>query len=387
MRPTPILFLSDNPAIPTGLARITKDLAVHVATMPEFRVGVLGRGGLSSSKLPFFNVAFDEKYGWAEDLIEGVWDDFAGSDTGVIMTVNDLSRLSWLTRPRMGGRLQEFLTSKRFQVWGYIPIDHYSVGMKLTGEMADTLLGFDRILAYTIFGKQVIERTLGVDGISWCPHGINGDVFKPRDKAAGRAILGVPMTDTLIGMVATNQMRKDWGTAFGAFAKIKKPGMKFWCHTDVPIRYWNMYALAQDFGVQNSVVFTYNGQFNSEQLSYCYSACDVTILPSLSEGWGFPITESLACGVPVIHGDYGGGVEQIPERDWLVGSVATRLDGQWNCIWPVWSPDDWGDKIEHVLANYGGGTHRGYCVNSIQHLYWKNLFPSAWKRWFLEGLK
>lgn len=386
MRPTPILFLSDNPALPTGLARITRDLALGVATLPEFRVGTMGRGGLGSSKLPFFNVAFDEQYQWGETLIEQVWSDFSGNVPGIIMTIWDLQRLDWFARPRMGGRLQEFLTSGRFQKWAYVPVDHYGVAQKLTSLSADTLLGFDRILAYSIFGKQVLERTLGRD-VDWIPHGINGDVFKPRDKAPGRAMLNVSMDDRVIGCVMTNQARKDWGTAFGAMAAVYKPGMKFWCHTDVPIRYWNMYALAQDFGLTNSLIFTFNGDYSSEQLSYLYSACDLTMLPSLGEGLGYPIVESLACGTPVIHGDYGGGVELVPDRDWLVGQVATRLDGPSNAVRPVWSPRDWADKIEHVLAEYADGTHRDYCVNSVSHLLWKNLWPATWKKWFLDGLK
>lgn len=347
----------------------------------------MGRGGNGSSKLPFPIYPVDERDQWGENLIEGIFNDFAGSEPGIIMTVMDLSRLDWLARPRMGGRLQEFLTSKRFQLWGYLPIDHYGVGMKLTSISADTLLGFDRILAYTIFGKQVIERTLGIEGVEWAPHGINGDVFKPRDKAPGRAMLGVSMTDTLIGCVMTNQARKDWATAIAAFAILKKPGMKLWCHTDVPIRYWNMYALAQDFGVENSLVVTYSGAYNSEQLSYCYSACDLTILPSLGEGFGYPLVESLACGVPVIHVNYAGGAEFVPERDWLIDMETSRLEGPWNCVRPVLDPRQWAAKIEHVLANYGNGTHRDYCVNSISHLHWKQLWPSVWSRWFMDGLK
>jgi glycosyltransferase involved in cell wall biosynthesis len=386
LKPIPILFLSDNPALPTGLARITKDLAVHVASLPEFRVGTLGRGGVSSSKLPFFNVAFDEAYQWGENYIEDVWNDFAGSQEGVLMTVWDMSRLGWFARPRMGGRLQEFLESKRFKKWAYVPVDHYGVAGKMTTECADTLRGFDRILAYTMFGKQVIEDTLGVEDVDWIPHGINGDVFQPRDKVPGRMALGVKPDELLIGCVMTNQERKDWGTAFAAMAQLKTTGRRFWVHTDVPIRAWNMYALAQDFGMGNSIVFTFNGEYSSEELSYLYSACDISFLPSLGEGFGYPIIESLACGVPVVHGNYGGGVELIPERDWLVSSVSTRLDGPWNCVRPVWNPQDWAKKLEWALTQYGDGSYRDTCTNAVSHLTWKNLWPAAWKKWFLDGI-
>lgn len=386
MKPTPILFLSDSPYLHTGLSRITKDLAVHVSSLPQFRVGCLGRGGIGTSKLPFATYSFDEMNGgWGEGHIEAAWDDFAGNERGIIMTVFDLSRLDWFTRPRMGGRLQEFLESGRIQKWGYIPIDHYGVGGKLTSICADTLLGYDRILAYTIFGKQVLEDTLGKP-VDWIPHGINGDAFAPRPQTAGRLMLGVRPDDKLIGCVMTNQARKDWGTAFAAMAILKTHDRKFWVHTDVPIRHWNMYALAKDFGLEQGVIFTFGGEYSSEQLSYLYSACNVTMLPSLGEGLGYPIIESLACGVPVVHTNYAGGVELIPERDWLVDSPVTRLDGQWNCVRPVLDPRKWAEKIEWVLNQYGDGSYKDYCVNSIQHLLWRNLWASCWSKFFLDGL-
>src|SRR6266571_4659649 len=132
MRPTPLLFLSDSPFLTTGLARITKDLACLVSTLPEFRVGCIGRGGIGTSKLPFATYSFSESDQWGETWIESVWEDFAGSSNGIIMTVWDLSRLNWLARPRMGGRLQEFLQSGRFKKWAYVPVDHYGIGGKLT---------------------------------------------------------------------------------------------------------------------------------------------------------------------------------------------------------------------------------------------------------------
>jgi glycosyltransferase involved in cell wall biosynthesis len=385
VRPIPLMITSDNPAIPTGLGRITKDLAVHVASLPEFRVATFGRGGMSSVKLPFAQYVYDETHQWGESFIESAWMDFAGQQNGVIMTIHDLSRLDWFARPRMDGPLGEFLRSNRFQRWAYVPVDHYGVSGKLTGMCADTLLGYDRILAYTMFGKQVLEQTLGRE-VDWIPHGFNGDVFKPRGRTGGRLRIGVREDELLIGCVMTNQGRKDWGTAFAAAAILARPGLKFWFHTDSMIRYWNMYALAVDFGLESHVVIT-NDSFTSEELSYLYSSCDVTFLPSLGEGFGFPIVESLACGVPVVHGNYGGGAELIPEKEWLVDPISMRLDTLWNCMRPVWNPETWAKQVEWALTQHGDGTYRDTCVNSVSHLQWKNLWPACWKKFFLDGAK
>lgn len=371
--------------MPTGLARITKDLAVHACSLPEFRVGSLGRGYPGSRKLPFYQACFPESDQWGEQILPTVWQDFAGNQAGVLMSIFDLSRLDWLSRPKMGGDLQDFLTSNAFQKWAYIPVDHYGVGGKLTAMAIDTALGFDRILAYTLFGKQILQDSLGRE-VDWIPHGINGDVFKPLDSVPGRTMLGVQPDEYLIGCVMTNQARKDWGTAFAVAARLGHTGWKFWFHTDTVVRYWNLFALAKDFGVERHVIITTNN-FSSEALAYLYNGCNCTFLPSLGEGFGYPIVESLACGVPVVHCRYGGGMELVPLADWLVESTATRLDTQWNCVRPVLSPDVWAEKLQWAVTQHGDGSFRDICVRSIEHLYWRNLWPSVWRKWFLDGLR
>jgi len=398
IKPIPILFLSDNPALPGGLSRITKDLAVLTSGLPQFRVGVMGRGCDVDIDLPFAQYPFHECDQWGEERIARNWANFSRGERGIIFTIWDPSRLGWFAKPRMGGRLQEFLTSDQFDRWGYFPVDSYGVGRKLTGQIADTLDGYTRILAYTLFGKDILERTMGLasePGLPWLPHGYNGDVFKPRGRVAGRSMLDVGMNDRLVGCVMTNQLRKDWGTAFGAMAHMKDlkqnwdKNLKFWCHTDSLDLNWDFRTLIDDFKLSGSVIITYTGQYNSEQLSYLYSACDVTMLPSLGEGFGFPLVESLACGVPVAHGNYGGGAELVRAADpaWLIEPVMERLEGRWNCIRPMFSHVEWAEKLTWMMdQTIGvGDVIRDQCTASVEHLKWTNLWP-VWKRWILEGI-
>lgn len=373
--------------MPTGLARITKDLAIHVASLPQFRVATMGRGVEVTSKLPFTQYPFPEEHQWGENHLQRNWEDFAGPDIGVIMTIWDPSRLDWYARPRMGGDTEKFLGSGRFQKWAYLPVDSFGVGGRLTGRVADTLQGFDRRLAYTAFGAQVVEATMG-QPCDWIPHGYNPAIFQPRDRVASRMTFGIKDEETLVGCVMTNQSRKDWATAFGAIAYLKNqtPLLKFWAHTDVYERYWNLLALIEDFHLEETAVITYSGQFTNEQLSYAYSACDVTMLPSLGEGFGYPIIESLACGVPCVHGNYGGGVEWIPDKSWIVPCETTRLDGMWNNVRPVWNPNAWANTLSAVLEESRDGMLKDVCTNAVEHLQWPKLWESAWKKWFLSGL-
>ena len=50
-----------------------------------------------------------------------------------------------------------------------------------------------------------------------------------------------------------------------------------------------------------------------------YTACDAFVAPSRAEGWGLPISEAMACGLPVIVTGYSGPTE-------FIGPYARRID-------------------------------------------------------------
>ncbi len=392
MNQIPILFLGDSPDLHGGLSRIGRDLASNLTRIPEFRVGYLGRNGYGSRKLPFMQYNYGRDLQWGEQILPRIWEDFAGDEKGIIMTVWDASRLFWFgcsewIPPGDGDEdLRNFLTSGRFQRWGYFAIDSTGPNDSLTVLSRETLKGYDRVLAYTGFGAGVMGNTLGRE-CEWIPHGINLNVFKPKDQKGARMAMGFGAQDIVIGCVGTNQPRKDWGLFFAAMADVRKrhSNLKLWCHVDVLERSqaWSIPALCNDFGFKGDVLVT---QFmTDEELSYYYSGCDLTLLPSLGEGFGYPIVESLACGTPVIHGNYGGGAEQVPHNGWLVEPREFRLETLHNCLRPVYRPEDWVDAVELALTGDHGFDEQA-CRASVDHLDWKNLWK-VWERWFKEGLE
>jgi glycosyltransferase involved in cell wall biosynthesis len=382
-RPTPILFLGDAPELPGGLSRIGRDLAVLVSSMPEYRVGYLGRGGVGSRRFPFQQYGFPESGQWGEDYLERAWNDFAGDERGVIFTVWDPSRLLWFARPEYmtDPELQAFLASGRFKRWGYFAVDSLGPGGRLSVELAAVLQGYDRRLFYTRFGRDAAQKTLGIED-DWIPHGMSLEAFQRRDRTAGRVALGVPKNKRLVGMVATNQPRKDWGLAMTAFADLAKWDhvWHFWCHTDVPVRAWSLPALIQDLGLGGRVTVSYH--MSDEELSYAYSACDLTVLPSLGEGFGYTVVESLACGTPVIVGSYGGQSELVQRDEWKVEPHAWRLETPYNCLRPVYRPEDW---MEAILKFFDCQCEVD-CRAMVEHLEWRLLFHSVWRKWFQAGV-
>lgn len=394
--PVPLLIISDSPTSGTGLGRITRDLATRIATrLPEFRVATLGYGGISSSQLPFHQYYIEGMENWVIPTLPDIWQDFAGADTsGAIMTIWDASRLLWFARPENCElpRLRKFLESKSFRKWGYFPIDATGPHDKLTSVLAHIIAGYDRILAYSDWAEDILRRTLvgpDVDKLSSLPHGLDASVFYPRPRQAARQGFGerigakerngswltIPHDTLMVGIIATNQVRKDFGLGIETVAEVAKQRKVFlWIHTDELERHWSIPALLNDFGLLNKTVVT-TFPLSDEHMALAYSACDVTLGIGNGEGYGFPIFESLACGTPCIHGNYGGAPEHMP-WEMTVSALTFRLEGPYNCQRAVYTPSKWAQR---VLSLYGRRTELP------DHLDW-NVLWKEWEIWFREGL-
>jgi glycosyltransferase involved in cell wall biosynthesis len=60
------------------------------------------------------------------------------------------------------------------------------------------------------------------------------------------------------------------------------------------------------------------GYARHDQLPGIYGAAELVVLPSLYEGFGLPILEAMACGVPVVAGDTSSLRELVGDRGVLV---------------------------------------------------------------------
>ncbi len=194
-----------------------------------------------------------------------------------------------------------------------------------------------------------------------------------------------------IGIVATNQIRKDWGLAAAVCAGLAerlKGDVRFWWHSDIDVRHWNLLALVADYQLGELVEITHP-PVDDRWLAEQYRACDITILPSSGEGYGYCLFESLACGTPVVHGAYAGGASIMSTcglEHLLVEPAAWRLEGQHNCLRPVYRAEDFVNTTLQVLEQHKQmEIGREQIAQSVAHLGWGKLGP-VWKRWLKEGL-
>jgi len=230
-----------------------------------------------------------------------------------------------------------------------------------------------------------VLRESGRPDADWLPHAIFMDKFYPRKDAA--ALLG--WSDKIVaGCIMANQSRKDFPVAFHAARLLKDEygaRFRFWLHTDIMVRYWNVYALAADYDVQDCLVCTES--MGDEALALHYSGAACTILPSAGEGFGFPIAESLACGTGAIVTDYAAGQEIVPEEH-RVPPVTFRIDTQYNVKRAVLSGHGFARlAIEEIERKMQDWDYRAeFLANSVSHLDWRNL-RHPWERYFRSCLR
>ncbi len=384
--PIPFVIYSDGPRLPTGLARIARDLAARLWEARD-SLGIdllqVGYDPLPGPAVPWPLYAgghLDTEGDWGAGMVDAAWMGYFGNRQGILFSIWDPAR----AYPLLGCKGPDAR-------WGYFPLDATNIHGTLSGPAAEAVQRYDRVLAYGRWGSEVL-RPLRGHSVGYLPHGMDLGVWTyqqtPASLAAVEQVMQKRDGEILIGCVATNQPRKDLGLYFGTLAELRRRGLKVrgWLHTDSMIRAWSVQQLVADFGLAKKVSVTLS--LTDEELSACYSLCGCTIAPGLGEGFGYPLVESLACGTPCVHVDYAGGAELLPLNAWRAPPCAERLEGLHALRRPVVNPVDMANAVERAL-DFKRADERvcqAWCRGQVEYLDWRHLWP-RWYSWFAQGLE
>lgn len=212
-------------------------------------------------------------------------------------------------------------------IWA--PIDHYPVPPPVLA-----ILAHDRVrpIAMSKFGHRLLQEA-GLEPL-YVPHGVDRTVFRPipGKREQVRQELGISEDTFLVGMVAANKgnpslPRKAFPQALHAFARFAadRPDTMLYVHTDseaVPGSGIPLNRLAQAVGCpEDRVCFpspkVWHLGLSNTVVAALYQAFDVLLAPSMGEGFGIPILEAQACGVPVITSNHSA-MSELGEAGWLV---------------------------------------------------------------------
>jgi glycosyltransferase involved in cell wall biosynthesis len=173
-------------------------------------------------------------------------------------------------------------------------------------------------------GERADGETHGVRARSWAvvPNGVDLDRFRPGDRAAARAALGLP-AGPLAVCVGRLSRQKGQDVLLAAWPSVRVEGAALALVGDGPDH--AALAAAAPPGVR------FAGR--SEDVRPWYAAADVVVVPSRWEGMALTALEGLACDRPVVASDVtgmrevAGGVDVVPPGDpaALAAALTERL--------------------------------------------------------------
>lgn len=186
-----------------------------------------------------------------------------------------------------------------------------------------------RAVCVSTFGQkqaQAAGAEDGTDGLTralYVPSGIDTGVYSPGDREAARELLGLPGDAFVAGICAQNiGPRKAWGEQFAAFAAHwrRNPDSLLLVHAapEHP-EGQNLRDIAEFHGITAAVKFGEHANMKPAQMANWYRSLNVLMAATYGEGYGLPIAEAQACGIPVIGTDCSAITEKIPQgTGWLV---------------------------------------------------------------------
>jgi len=173
----------------------------------------------------------------------------------------------------------------------------------------------DAVIAVSKNTKKDIENTFNIPSkdIFVVYNGVNSDLFKPRDKYRCRKILNFPQEKFIILNVGTETQRKNVITLLKALKLLKDCGIDF-----LLVRVGKQSKIVKEYIETNDLQKNITYYRYVDNIEYFYNAADIYVSPSLYEGFGLVLLESLSSGCPVVTTKNGA----IPE---VVGDEAVLI--------------------------------------------------------------
>ena len=154
--------------------------------------------------------------------------------------------------------------------------------------------------------ERMVELGIDSDRIRVLRNGVDLALFRPVDRAAARARLGLKRRTLLsVGHLIE---RKGHHLVIEALASTPDSDLLIAGDGEEEPR---LRALSTKLGVESRVRFL--GSVPHEELPAIYGAADVLVLASSREGWPNVLLESMACGTPVVATRVWGSPEVVAD--------------------------------------------------------------------------
>lgn len=280
----------------------------------------------------------------------------------------------------------------------YVPLDHEQILPDLVNKL--------RISTYNIamcrYGLNQLQRA-GLKNSTFIYHGVDCDVYKPIDhkeypKERLRQDIGFEPDSFIIGIVKMNKGTRSAIPRQLEMIKMfidRNPDIKtrIYLHTelDSPSGF-NLTTVLGMLGLTNVAACADNyryfaAEYNDVAMAKMYNACDATMACTLSEGFGMPIIESMACGTPVVAGNYTSMTELLkPVTPELLVDPVTTIWEQVPAKYYLADMDKAVDALEHIANSDPEKYRQKLAEHAMKAFDWRTVIGPLWKTFFKETL-
>ncbi len=182
-----------------------------------------------------------------------------------------------------------------------------------------------KIITVSDFSKQEIIKTYGMaeNKVKVIYNGYNALLYKRREdeKKIERVLEKYGIIKPYFFYVGRLERKKNTPTLINAFAIFKENNddakEKLVLAGDASFGFDEAKYIIEEYGLDAEIIIP--GWVEEEDLPYIYSGAKAFIFPSKYEGFGIPIIQAMACGVPVV-------ASNIPVLKEIAGEAAIFFD-------------------------------------------------------------
>ena len=366
--------MSDSPTLCTGFGTVTREVLGRLVRL-GYEVAALGWG---YAGWPYYHTDFPytlypgQGNQFGRDALRAVIEHYRPD---VLVALGDLWMIDWL---------KDFQFPYPCRVIVYFPVD----GVGFPQVFAPLLRKADAAIAYSHFGRRETRSAIPDLEVGMIYHGVDVDMFRPLGtRAEFKEPFGLG-GKFVVGCVARNQPRKQYPLLVQAFARFSRDhdDAMLYIHADPNDAGWDLTELVRANGLVGRVLFSHTAHYargiDKAGLNQVYNFMDVMALPTIGEGFGLPLVEAMAAGVPVLTTRCSACIELVEGRGELVDVKALIPMGRNFVEHALPDVDDLERKIRLLyddpeLRERHARAGRAFA----EELRWENIIPQ-WRELF-----
>ena len=238
----------------------------------------------------------------------------------------------------------------------------------------------------------LVSHGLDRDHIHIVHEGVNPDIYHPycRPQSSASNIFRFFMCGKKETRKGFDELLAGFKIAFGddKTTELHLKADYFWGgQTQTDAKQDALSRQIDGLGLNN--VVPVSGVLSTSDMALLYNNYDAMVFPSRAEGWGLPLIEAIACGLPVISTYYSGHTEYLS----AINGQFVRLDHQLHPItcceflrhwksggqWAVSSAEEIAAKLVFLKENYGSFQKHAMAASQTirDHFSWRHAAEQA----------